>query len=98
MYCSSCGKEINDEAVVCVHCGCDLKKKKVFITVDSDNVGWIALGFFIPLAGLIVYLNYKDTDKIQAESAGKGAIVGFCSNIISFVYGSLIGTLFGFLF
>lgn len=22
MFCSKCGKEINDEAVVCVHCGC----------------------------------------------------------------------------
>lgn len=22
MFCSKCGKEISDEAVVCVHCGC----------------------------------------------------------------------------
>jgi|GEM_PF-1571670 len=22
MFCSKCGKEINDEAVICVHCGC----------------------------------------------------------------------------
>ena len=22
MFCSKCGKEINDQAVVCVHCGC----------------------------------------------------------------------------
>lgn len=22
MYCSNCGKEIDDKAVVCVHCGC----------------------------------------------------------------------------
>ena len=22
MFCSKCGKEINNEAVVCVHCGC----------------------------------------------------------------------------
>ena len=22
MFCSKCGKEINDEAVVCIHCGC----------------------------------------------------------------------------
>jgi hypothetical protein len=22
MFCQKCGKEINDEAVVCVHCGC----------------------------------------------------------------------------
>ena len=23
MYCRKCGKEIHDEAVICVHCGCD---------------------------------------------------------------------------
>ena len=22
MYCRECGKEINDKAVVCIHCGC----------------------------------------------------------------------------
>lgn len=26
MFCSKCGKEINDEAVVCVHCGCATEK------------------------------------------------------------------------
>lgn len=25
MYCSNCGKEIDDKAVVCVHCGCETK-------------------------------------------------------------------------
>jgi len=25
MYCSICGKEANDEAIVCIHCGCSLK-------------------------------------------------------------------------
>ncbi len=24
MYCRECGKEINDKAVVCVHCGCSV--------------------------------------------------------------------------
>ena len=28
MFCSKCGKEINDEAVVCVHCGCATKNLK----------------------------------------------------------------------
>lgn len=25
MYCSHCGKEVNEKAVVCVNCGCSLK-------------------------------------------------------------------------
>ena len=26
MFCSKCGKEINDDAVVCIHCGCGTEK------------------------------------------------------------------------
>lgn len=26
MFCSRCGKEMNEEAVVCIHCGCDTLK------------------------------------------------------------------------
>jgi uncharacterized membrane protein YhaH (DUF805 family) len=29
MFCEECGKEVHDEAVVCVHCGCALKKSIV---------------------------------------------------------------------
>ena len=25
LYCSNCGKEIDDKAVVCIHCGCETK-------------------------------------------------------------------------
>ena len=25
MFCTHCGKEVNDDAVVCVHCGCAVK-------------------------------------------------------------------------
>ena len=26
MFCSKCGKEINDDAVICIHCGCSVKQ------------------------------------------------------------------------
>jgi uncharacterized membrane protein YvbJ len=29
MFCNKCGKEINDEAVVCVGCGCGVNESKV---------------------------------------------------------------------
>lgn len=28
MFCKTCGKEINDKAVVCVHCGCSVTEQK----------------------------------------------------------------------
>ena len=35
MYCKTCGKEINDEAVVCPYCGCQVKE----IPVTAVNNG-----------------------------------------------------------
>ena len=44
MFCSKCGKEINDEAVVCVHCGCatgnlqkESKEKDQPIIINNNN-------------------------------------------------------------
>lgn len=98
MFCSKCGKEINDEAVVCIHCGCTTGSRKASIenSNDAPNAGFAVLGFFIPLVGLILYLVNKDTAPLKAKSAGKGALIGFCVSIaLSIIYGALVGSLIG---
>ncbi len=98
MYCSNCGKEVNDQAVVCIHCGCAIENKKTSLASQEDapNTGFAVLGFFIPLAGLILYLVYKDTAPQKAKSAGKGALIGFCASIaFSIIYGVVVGSLIG---
>ena len=37
-YCNKCGKEVNDEAVVCIHCGCSIRKPTTNIKSNSHNV------------------------------------------------------------
>ncbi len=37
MFCSKCGKEINDEAVVCVHCGCAVKDTSNVVANDEHD-------------------------------------------------------------
>ena len=90
-FCSKCGKEIHDEAVMCIHCGC-ATEQSVIKPADSDvpSGGFWALGFFIPLLGLILYLVNKDTSPLKAKSAGKGALVGF---IISTAFWTVFFTL-----
>ena len=39
MFCNKCGKEINDEAVICVGCGCAVRNS----SVESDNKGLITI-------------------------------------------------------
>ena len=101
MFCSKCGKQVNDEAVICVHCGCAINNKKASVTDTNDapNTGFAVLGFLIPLVGLILYLINKDTAPLKAKSAGKGALIGFCVSLVfSIIYGIFVGSLIGSMF
>ena len=98
MFCSKCGKEVNEEAVVCVHCGCAIENKKspAAVAGDAPNTGFAVLGFLIPLVGLILYLVNKDTAPLKAKSAGKGALIGFIvSLVVSIIYGAVVGSIIG---
>lgn len=95
MYCKKCGKEINDNAVICPSCGCatDKYEQKNFKNEsDSSSAGWAVLGFLFPLIGLILYLVWKDELPLRAKSVGKGALVSVIVNVvIGLLWGILIG-------
>ena len=87
MFCQKCGKEIMDEAVVCIHCGCAVKASEKENDKKNENswIGLAILSFLIPIVGLIYWaVNPKKTD---AQTCGLvalgGFIVGF--SIISFL-------------
>ena len=50
MFCSTCGTEVNDNAVICPNCGCQLKKLETTFSGDSKNK-WIAIILAIFLGG-----------------------------------------------
>lgn len=66
-YCTHCGAEIMDDAVICVHCGCKVESKSAAATATSSSnsvlativkifmiLSTISLGFLlIPLAWCI---------------------------------------------
>ena len=86
-YCSNCGKQIHESAVVCIHCGfsvtqannnnTDVPKKD-----DAPSTGYAVLGFFVPIVGLILYLLYEDDYPRKAKSAGKGALAGVITSVV----------------
>lgn len=96
-FCSKCGKEIMDEAVICPECGCSQEAPKpVQSAADSSSFGWALLGFCIPLVGLILYLVWKDSTPLKAKSAGKGALVSvIVSVVIYIIYAVIIGAMIG---
>ena len=103
-FCTKCGKELVDEAVVCIHCGCAVAGATPTATPvvenDAPNTGFAVLGFFFPLIGLILYLLHMNTAPLKAKSAGKGALAGVITSVVVSIifvifYVVLIGALVG---
>lgn len=85
-FCSHCGKEIMDDAVICCNCGCAVANTDAVIDPDdAPNLGFAVLGFFIPIVGLILYLVYMKKSPLKAKSAGKGALIGYCIKLAIYV-------------
>lgn len=82
MFCSNCGKEIDDKAVVCVNCGCAVGKRPNSSKPDAPSAGFAVIGFLVPLVGLILYLIYDAEQPLKARSAGKGALAGVITSVI----------------
>ena len=81
MYCKNCGKEIDEQAVVCPYCGVaqqnmqqNFNNNNVNV-VDNGGIGWGLLGCCIPIVGLILFLVWKDTKPKTSKAAGIGALV-----------------------
>ena len=55
-YCSKCGKEIHDEAEICVYCGCRVKNET---KTDGNNVARFCLTFFLGFIGSYI-INHTD--------------------------------------
>ena len=100
-FCTKCGKELVDEAVVCIHCGCAVAGSTAATNPnDAPNTGLAVLSFFFPLIGLILYLLNMNTAPLKAKSAGKGALAGVIASAVVGVISAilsmaLLGAFFG---
>lgn len=84
MYCRNCGKEIDDQAVICPYCGVLTETKSV--VEDSGNIGWGVLGCCIPLVGFILWLVWKDTKPKTAKVAGIGALISVGITVLYYIF------------
>lgn len=82
-FCKNCGKEIEDNATICVHCGVLQETRQT--VVDNGGFGWGLLGCCIPIVGLILFLVWKDTKPKTAKAAGVGALVSVIASIIFYI-------------
>lgn len=103
MYCTNCGKEIMENAVVCINCGCMVENKKkneiAYENKDSNIsiilgtcgivLAWILaiLGHAVSIVGIIMGSN-------EYKKTGKTAglilsVIGEVCSVISSVIGVL---------
>ena len=98
-YCSKCGKEVNEDAVVCVNCGCALNgaqksnaQKKlnamslVGFIVSLASI-FITLVGIVPIAGIVFSSIGLKQLKANEDQKGKGfAVTGLVVGICSLIY------------
>lgn len=89
MYCSNCGSYVEDNLIYCMNCGAQVKFTEKESENDKSSFGFAALGFFIPIVGLILYIIYYKERPLRAKSVGIGAIIGFVLHFVLAVVISL---------
>lgn len=87
MYCKNCGAEIDDQAAICPKCGFDQSPP----VVDNGGFGWGLLGCCVPIAGLILFLLWKDTKPKTAKAAGIGALISAICLALYYVLIMVVG-------
>ena len=86
-FCTHCGKELMDEAVVCPGCGCSVTNQSQtaqpatqYQGDDTVSVGLCVLSALIPLFGIIYWpVKHKETPK-KAKACGITALIAWAVN------------------
>ena len=53
MYCTKCGKEIVDDAVVCINCGCLVESKRVNKELNAQNNDKSVFSYVFGITGIV---------------------------------------------
>jgi uncharacterized membrane protein YvbJ len=103
MFCPNCGKPISENARFCENCGAPLNAQSAppengfdyhsEKRTDDNNIGYGFLGFFVPVAGIILYFLWKDSQPRNARNCGIGALVSLCSGVFMSIIAIVIAIL-----
>ena len=92
MYCSNCGQKVDDNAVVCVNCGCAINKPANTKKEHGESkalLGVIA-ALFLGLIGLLIgVLAYPD-NTIARKTFIKGWLITYIVEIVASIFLGII--------
>jgi hypothetical protein len=67
-------------------------------TPDNGGILWGLLGCCVPIAGLVLFLVWKDVKPKTAKAVGIGALVSVCIGVLYYVLIATLGfTMFSFM-
>ena len=96
VYCRNCNTPIDDRAAVCPYCGAPQASKPV---QEGSGFWWGVLGFFFPVAGLVLFIVFKNKRPNRAKSAGIGALISVILEVLAVIaYYVIIVLIYGALF
>jgi len=79
MYCRNCGSQINDDAVVCIHCGETIKQHNAESEENPLAIIGFVLSFLSQVAGLIcsiiAYRNCNENPNLKYKSLALAGII-----------------------
>lgn len=95
-YCKKCGKALDPDAKFCPECGCAQDGTDTVVSTgttvtkapnpsDTGSIGWGILGFLIPIAGLILWICWKNEQPKNAHMAGMGALMAVVATVLLYV-------------
>lgn len=89
MYCKNCGHEISKTDLFCASCGQRLSPEPTQNAKPRTRDGNIAFGvisFFIPIAGLILFICWRKEYPKNSKYSGIGAIIGGVVQILFYIF------------
>jgi len=66
-FCSKCGKEVHDDAEICMSCGCRIKREPILDSNDGNNVARFLLTFFLGFIGSFI-INHSSLKPVGWKS------------------------------
>lgn len=79
MFCKNCGKEINDKAAICIHCGCATGNPNTVeeLSGESKKTMGVLMGIFLGIIGLIVGICMFPENSYERKTFIKGWGIAF---------------------
>ncbi len=85
-FCPKCGAEIASHLDECPECWYRPEQTKILKVNDDGGFLWGLLGFCVPVAGLVLYLIWKDEKPLTAKAAGIGALMYVGAIILLYIF------------